>query len=363
MKKIVFFVSSMGKGGAERVVSILANSYINMGWEVDICMLLHNIISYDINKKVNIINLSYEKSSFIKNRLIGLVLLRNYVKNNPADIYVPFLAKISVLFMMATFGLNLSDKRIISSERIDPYSVKYSKILRILVHMAFLKSDNIVFQTKKAKSFYSKKIQDKGIIIGNPINLSIEAKENRHSIIITAGRLVPQKNQKMLIRAFARVSKEYPEYQLHIYGEGKLRQDLEKEIKDLKMSDKIYLKGESDNYLEKLSLAEIFVLSSDYEGLSNALLEALLMGIPTISTNCAGAEEIIENYENGILVEKGNQKELEKKLRELISNKNLQQKLSNNAKKLRNNFLVQNVISKWNNIIEGKNRNEIKEII
>lgn len=356
MKKIVFLVSSMGRGGAERVVSILANEYIKMGWEVDICMLLHNIMSYNVNKKVNIIDLSYERYGFFLNRIKGLFSLRKYVKNNHADIYVPFLSKISVLFMLATLGLDLNGKRIVSSERIDPYSVKYPKILRILINIAFLKSNNIVFQSKKAMSFYSKKIQKKGLIIGNPVDLTIEKKRERSFIIITAGRLVPQKNQKMLIKAFANISKEFPEYTLHIYGEGELRQELEKEIKFLKMENKIYLKGECEKYLDKLSSAEIFVLPSNYEGLSNALLEALLMGIPTISTDCAGAEEIIENYKNGLLISRGNQKELEMGLRELISNKVLQRKLSNNAKKLKKYFLVENVIFKWKKIIEGESK-------
>lgn len=351
MKKIVFLVSSMGRGGAERVVSNLSDYYIKRGWQVDICMLLHNIIEYELNSKVNVVDLSYENSNKIIGKIKMLFTLRLYIKNSSASVFVPFLAKISVLFMLARLGIKLKNSRVVSSERIDPYTVKYSRMLRFLINRAFLLSDVIIFQTEKAKSFYNRKIQDKSVIIGNPIQINIK-REQPEKDIISAGRLVPQKNHKSLVNAFARISKKFPEYQLHIYGEGVLRNELEEQIFSLKIQDKVFLKGVSIEYLSKLAKAEIFVLSSNYEGFSNALLEALLLGVPCISSDCAGSSEVIKDHENGLLYSVGNEFELETKLEELLLNKPLQLKLSKNAQRLSKDYGINNIIFKWINAFE-----------
>ena len=355
MKKIVFLVGGMGRGGAERVISILSNYYVEKGWKVDICMLLHNTVEYELNEEINVIDMSYENMRFPINRIKMLLKLRKYIKKEAGNIIVPFLAKMNVIFMFATLGLDLTNKRIVTSERIDPYCSGYSPVLRFFVNKSFEKADCIVFQTERAQGFYSENIKSKSVIIGNPVALKVLRKKSDKHIIITAGRLVPQKNQKMLIKAFSNIASKYSDYVLHIYGKGKLYDEFKKLITDLRMEDRIFLKGVSSIYQEKLSEAEIFVLPSNFEGLSNALLEALLMGIPSISTDCAGADEVIDNYQNGIIIPVGNEVELEKQLEKLIRDKQLQKKLSENSKKLSQRYSLEKVINKWTEVFEQVN--------
>lgn len=350
MKKIAFFVSAMGRGGAERVVSILSDYYVNMGVDVDICMLWHNINDYKLNKKINVIDLSCDNFTGIIKKIKMLKSLRNYIKNNDIDIIVPFLAQTAAVFAVATFGLNLTNKLIVSSERNDPYVSKRSPVLKYLINKAFNKSDVVVFQTESAKRYYSKEIQEKGVIVDNPVTMDLTNNDNGKHIIITGGRLEEQKNQELLIRAFGNITDMHREYELHIYGEGRLRDRLQSIINDLNLADRTFLKGNSLDYQKEVSNAEIFILTSNYEGLSNALLEALLMGKPCITTRCAGTDEFINNGVNGILVPIGDQRALEEALVKVIEDEEYKKNLGLNALNLKSRFSTDNVIDKWNDI-------------
>lgn len=353
MKKIVFIASSMGRGGAERVMSILSREYCNENWSVDIIMTLHNINEYPLDSRVRVIDFSFENISNPIGRKIKMILeLRKYLRNEKPDIVVPFLTKIAAITEIAMLGVK-RDFRVVTSERIDPYSVRYSKALRWLINLAFQRADAVVFQTERAQSYYSNEIQKKSVIIGNPISvIQKESNEKKH-IIISAGRLEPQKNHKMLIKAFASISNEFPEYELHIYGEGKLQIDLEQQIQMLGMKEKVLLKGNCVDYLEKIRSAEVFVLSSDYEGLSNALLEAMMIGIPCISTACAGSNEVIKSGENGLLIPIGDEQEMIKALTSLLSHVELRETFGTNGRNSVQRFRTENVISMWKKVLEG----------
>ncbi|UQX53795.1 glycosyltransferase [Cytobacillus pseudoceanisediminis] len=192
----------------------------------------------------------------------------------------------------------------------------------------------------------------KGIIIPNPINVATGASKNKKKKLVSVGRLSEQKNQAMLIDAFAKVNEEHPEYQLFIYGEGHLRDLLSQQINELHLNDKVFLPGTVTNIHEVISDAEIFVLSSNYEGLSNALLEAMMMGLPCISTNCAGSNEIIKDEVNGLLIPIGDTERLTDTINKLITNKDFSSQLGNEAKTTAKMFDSKIVINKWENVIE-----------
>lgn len=353
-KRIVFIMSSMGRGGAERVVSILSREYCALGWAVDICMLLHNIIEYDLDKRVRVIDLSFDHEPKARRTVKMLLSLRKYIRDNKPQVVVPFLAKTSALHYVATFGTKRRNYRMVTSERIDPYSAHYSKPLRGLVKLAYKKADAVVFQTRRAKTFYSIDIQRKGVIIGNPVAMQYTKAAAPNPVIINAGRLETQKNQKILINAFARIASKYPDYQMHIYGEGSLRKALETQISKLGMAERIILKGNCPDYLEKLARSEMFVLSSDYEGMSNALLEAMALSMPCVSTECAGSDEIIVNGENGLLTPVGDAGKLAEAMDRLLSDSALCARLGGNAGQTARQFATENIISSWRKALEGE---------
>ncbi len=305
--KLMFCIGEMKKGGAERVVANLSNYLIKHNEEVNIITTIKGKSFYELDKKINLDGLDDDKlhKNFIIKNKKRLKKLKAILKNKKPDIIVSFLPEPSyrVLFLKI-FNRQL---KVIVSVRNDPKVEYKSRINRLIMKLLYPLADGFVFQTKEAQEYFSKKIQNKSVIIPNPINEDFICEPyngEREKIIVTVGRLEEQKNHKMLIEAFSKLPEEFKEYKLIIYGEGSLRNKLEEQINELKLKDRVLLPGQVDNVKEKIYKASLFVLSSKYEGMPNALMEAMALGIPCISTDCpcGGPRFLIKNGYNGYLV-------------------------------------------------------------
>ena len=343
MKRVAFVIGSMGRGGAERVISILSNSYIKKGWQVDIIMLLENRVEYELSDQINVINFSTDESK-IKSSRSWYVNLRKYAKDYEPDVMIAFSAMMYFTTLFSTFGL---DTPLIVSERSDPYSDGRSRFINILANWLYPKARVVVLQTERAKSYFSDKVKANSVIIPNPIEVKVQASKKPKKKIVNVGRLVEAKNQELLINSFYRVNREFPEYTLHIYGDGVLFDDLKKQIKKLGINDFVFLEGNVAKIHEAISDAEFFVLSSNYEGLSNALLEAMMMGIPCISTNCAGSDEYIIDGISGYLVPVDDEDLLYNAMKNMINNEALRREISLNAQEEVQKCNVNNIIQMW----------------
>lgn len=349
MKKIVFVTGSMGRGGAERVISLLGDYYVSQGWKVYILMQLHPYIEYKLNPEIKIIDVSSKKG--IKKGFIStIVKVGKKINELNPDVIVSFMAQNCLILGLSKFSKEIP---VIMSERIDPSQVKRNYIYRILLNKIYKNASSVIFQTNRAKLYFPQDVQDNGCIISNPISVTTTCDDSgkTKNRIVTAGRLTHQKNHKMLIKAFSLVAQFHPEYCLDIYGDGPLRDELLNYVEELKLSEKVRLLGNVPDLHEQISDAQIFVLSSNFEGLSNALLEAMMMGFPVISTKCAGSDEIIVNNENGILIPVNDVEELSKQLNRLINDKDLREKLSKNAKISVEYCKVENIIDQWDKVI------------
>lgn len=355
MKKIIFVTTSMGRGGAERVISILANHYSKIGYDVEIIMLWHNIIKYKIDPNIRITDFSNEKIKPVLRIPYVIARLRKHIKDSKPHAVVSFIAQNNIISSIACMGKKL---RFIPSERIDPSAMKRSYIFNKLIDITYSCSTTTVLQTLRAKKFFSKSVQKNSVIISNPTEVKKYAIHKFAKRIVSAGRLASQKNQEMLIRVFSKVHRKYPEYSLSIYGEGELRERLENLINDFNLTDCVELPGNVENIHEKMQDAYMFVLPSNFEGQSNALLEAMMMGLPCISTNCAGSDEIIENGINGLLTEIGDEKQLYNAIVKLINDEPLRNKIAKNAKCSSNAFSFENVINEWDKVILGDDKND-----
>ena len=330
--KILIFISQLNKGGAERVVANLSNYLIN-NHDVTIAVLRNRNIEYSFDKRITIINLEdiivNNKSKLSK----FIVRYNNYVrliKNNSFDIILSFLPAPSFI---ALFCKKESNARIIVSVRNDPKNEYKSLFRKILVKLLYNKADGFVFQTNEAKDFFSQKIQNKSKIIMNSISSEFiceRFKGEREKIIVSVGRLEKQKNHLLLIKAFYEIKNLIPDFKLIIYGEGSERKNLEKTIRDLDLSKNVLLPGVVNNVKNRIYNASVFVLSSDYEGMPNSLLEALSLGVPSISTDCpcGGPKMVISNNKDGILVPINDIESLSKAIIKLSNDLELQQKLS-----------------------------------
>ena len=347
-KRILFFTGGMGRGGAERVITLLSGQYVKNGWKVSIAMVLHNLVSQQIPDEVEVVSLADREGS--KLGAVGTCIrIRRYVKQFKPTVIVSFLSPVCVLADIALHNISIP---IIMSERIDPFMAKRSKLFSSAVKRAYSHSDLFIAQTQKAKSYFSEEVQRKSMIIPNPVRVETLRKENSKKRIVTAGRLTEQKNHKMLIDAFNQVHKKHPEYSLEIYGDGECRGTLAELIRHYGLENSVTLKGAVSDLHCQISDAEIFVLSSDYEGLSNAFLEAMMMGFPVISTNCAGADEYIKNKENGILIPVGDTDALVDAMLFLIEHDVEREQMGKEARKAVEGLKVENIIDKWTMAIE-----------
>lgn len=350
--KIAFFIGGMGSGGAERVISILANSFIKLGWNVDIVLLLRNEVIYDLEKSINLVDFTGKYKEYAKNIVVWIKKIRNYIKQEKPTCIISFVGRINALVLTASMGL---ETPIIVSERNDPQHDGRSKLMLYYCNLTYKLAAAIIFQTKYEKKCFSRHHENRSYIIPNPVIVSKPKDCMPHYMLIsTAGRLVKQKNHKCLIKAIAYLRKKYPNIKCIIYGDGELRDSLLDEIRNLGLSNNVELPGNVSDINRKISESGIFVLSSDYEGLSNALIEAMMLGKACISTNYPGANEIIQNEVNGLLTPCNDPIQMSKCIERLIENRNgIRERLCKKALEDSEKYSLDSVIRKWINVIEG----------
>ena len=335
--KCLFVASSMNFGGAERVMSILANSWCDKGCEVKILLTGTSAQSkYTLSKQVELISCFSDAKKAIVPHLVIVKAVRSLCKLWKPDVVISFYNDIAALTAVAITGLRIP---LIYSERNDPNRVNQRKVDKIYRKIVEHRADEFVFQTTGAQECYPKKVQKRSVVILNPLDVTgfpthdftVEKKE-----IVTVGRLEPQKNQKLLINAFSELARDFPDYTLIIYGEGSLRNELENYVISKGLQSKVVLPGAKNNIQEYIKDASLFVLSSDYEGIPNALIEAMAIGLPCVSTDCSpgGARELIADGKNGAIVECGNPQMLAKAMEFVLKDREKAQGMGTNAKKI-----------------------------
>lgn len=347
--RLLFVNGSLSGGGSERVMTVLANKMAQQGYDVSMILFFDSPNVYKVDTNIKIISLQNNEESYLK-RITRITKLRKLIKNSYADVVISFMTTLNIYTILASFGLN---KKIIVSERADPKRRKMHN--RLAERLLYMLTNNVVFQTEYAKKCYFKSIQKKGVVISNPIDISLLTQYDgeRDHRIVSIGRLTEQKNFTLLINAFSKFNETEKDYELCIFGEGPLRNKLERQINDLGISDKVTLKGHVNNLPELICNAAMYVNSSDYEGISNAMLESMAMGLPTICTDCpvGGARMVIENGINGLLVPVNNSEALTSAMLEIVNNDTFANILSQKAKDIRSKYSIDKIVEQWNSLL------------
>lgn len=355
--KILFVIGSMSSGGAERVISEMSNYWVAQGWEVSILttnMTANKQDFYSLDSRVKRIDISMSKKLNKLKYFFNLFRkIRNEIKREQADTVISFISSLNLITIMSMFGLKIP---LIISDRNNPYLDKVGFFYkRILYPFA----NKLIVQTYGVKEFY-KNISGLDIeVIPNPISqhtpMSKEANfKFDKKTICTVGRLnISLKGFDLLIEAFGRLEKKYPDWNLIIFGEGKDRGKLEQLIANHGLENRIFLPGNIDSPRDTIRHADIFVLSSLSEGFPNVLLEAMSVGLPSISFACKyGPEEMIESEKSGLLVSLGNIEGLSNAMSQLMESEELRKKLGENAKlSVSENFEIDKVMSQWESTI------------
>ena len=341
-KKYLFIVPSLSKGGAERVVSVLASELTKKERDAVIVTHFWADEEYPVCDNVKIVCLSElnEKDYKKKISIIYLIklarMLRKAIIQQEPDYILPFLWTTCIRTDLALLGLKLKG-RVIQTVRNNPEVFPENRVMKKYRNILVKKSNLTIVQNEQQKHYFPEKHWKKIKVLLNPVSSSLfqmKRHENKAQFnIVGVGRLEKQKNFDLLIDAIADVLSKYTNIKLCIYGEGSMKKELQAHIDRMNLEQQVVLKGRSSDYEEIYGTASLFVLSSNFEGMPNTLLEAMAVGLPCISTNCpTGPSDIIQSGKNGILVPVGNKEKLSKAIETLIQDKELRNHMGMAAK-------------------------------
>lgn len=360
-RKIAFHLNCLEQGGAERVVTNLANQFAKEGYQVIIATEWYGGNEFRIDENVRRVHVGLKEGDEKKHRLLQFLLrvkyLRQFLKEERPDILIPFARKALYRGLMAAYFIKIP---VLISIRTDPAGHYEERSDKIQIPILFPRADGCVFQTQGAKEFFAPRLQDNSRIILNPIHekyIGVPTPEKRTKTVVQSGRLVDFKNQPMLIRAFVKVHGKHPDYDLKIYGGDSFdgtKEILEDLIHEYGAQDYIHLMGASDSLEHDMADAALFAFTSDWEGLPNALMEAMALGLPIVATDCpcGGPRTIMTNEVDGLLIPIKDEQALVDGINRLIENPQLAERLGAEAKKIADKANGQAVYEQWRDYIE-----------
>lgn len=354
--KVLFLNTNIGYGGASKMMTWLANSFSREGHSVTFITYRDSAENQLIDKRVNHIHIQTEDAiKGLRGFYKTIKTIRIHIKEGKYDWAIAFLSPSQLRLSISCIGLPV---KLLYSHRGDPYQ-KPKGVINATVNMcndwAFSRADYFVFQTERAQHYYPNRIKRRSTVIANPIVPLLRTclrDGNVNNSIVNVARLdINQKRQDLLIKAFMKISSQFPEYRLLLYGDG----EDEQRLKELAGQNKqIVFKGLTNNVVESIQNAMCFVLSSDFEGIPNALLEAMSIGVPCISTDCSpgGAAMLIRNGENGMLVPCGDIDALADALLFFINNNDERERIGRQGMEVCDLYSEERVFSKWEEVIK-----------
>lgn len=359
--KIAFYIGSLAQGGAERVIVNLASYFHRIGYEVVMVNYFIGKNEYRLPEGITryLVDLTPEETT--KNRVTNFHRryrkLRNVWKSEKPDVIVSFIGKTNLMTLATSRGLHIP---VAVSVRSVPAREYASRGLALGMKLLFPVADGVIVQTSQAKAYFSPAIQRKAVILPNPLNLSFLLplyEEERQKEIVSVGRIDANKNQRMLIEAFEELLQEHNrgDWHLKLYGDGPDRECLQQYCKERHLEGAVTFMGSRKDIPDCIRKSAIFVLPSKQEGMPNALLEAMALGLAVIATDCpcGGPADVIRNNENGILIPVDDKEALKSKLLLLMDNAALREKMGKSAYQIRDALHPDKVNEMWRSYIEG----------
>ncbi|MCA1406413.1 glycosyltransferase family 4 protein [Ensifer sp. IC3342] len=330
--RIVFVLSGLGAGGAEKIVNLLAHHRLARGDTVHVIALNatspESYFPYDRAISVEALGNGKRQALPASGKGWRLLALRRHLQALQPDVVISFLTKINVLVGLATWGL---DTAVIMSERNNFRSQEMHVFWRLARPLAARFATNLVMQTNEACRCLPETLRAKAVIIPNPVALpsACARAPGDGTRIIAVGRLDKQKGFDLLLQAYQGVAATAPAATLTIFGEGPQRAALEQQVRDLALSDRVLMPGVTKSPADWIKAGDIFVLSSRFEGFPNVLLEAMTAGLAVIAFDCPwGPSEILGSPDTGVLVPAADVERLGDAIRRLIMDRTLREKLA-----------------------------------
>jgi len=356
--RITLVISSLSGGGAERVISIMANYWAEAAHQITILTFDDkNTPHYHVPESIqwHALNISSQSKTWIDgliNNLKRIHVLRKFILQSKPDCVVSFMSSTNILVLLATSFL--SCKVLISERNYPEYSKEKRKPWFWLRKTLYPLADHIVVQTDAIKEYfrsYNRSVQ----VIPNPVKVDPESLYNKPEVLLPAcnklvamGSMTTQKGFDLLIEVFANLYRHNSDWNLIILGEGVLGNELKSRARELHIENAVFFAGRVINPFSIMSRCDLFVLSSRYEGFPNALLEAMACGLPVVSFDCpTGPGEIIQQGSNGYLVPPENIKSMENTLCELMQDEELRINIGKEASKVRGRYAPDKIMKQW----------------
>ncbi|MEK7778734.1 MAG: glycosyltransferase family 4 protein [Pseudomonadota bacterium] len=365
-RRILFLVSSMNSGGAERVAANLANAWVERGYQVTLVVTYskRGECFYALSDKIELCYLSdlagnsYQFPPFVQFR--RLWALRCLIKTIQPDVVLSFLTNVNVATILAAWG---SGYAVIVSERIYPPMESVGWFYNLLRVLTYPYAASVVVQTKVGMQWIIENIRGaQSAVIPNPVPYPLSVFEpklapqtllaNGRKLLLGVGRLVDQKRFDCCLLSFATLAKRYVDWDLVILGEGPLREALESQIKALGLESRVYLPGGVGNVGDWYVRADLYVMSSSFEGFPNTLVEAMAHGCAVVSYDCnTGPRDIIRDGEDGLLVNPvGDVTALTSALDQLMGDDKQRERMAQKAVDVRERFSVESVLAMWDDV-------------
>ena len=354
---VAMLIGALTKGGAERVMVNLADDFVGRGHRVTMVTQYQKEDEYPLNPAVKRVISDITEEETTRSRVVNFkrrfCKLRNIWKEERPDVILSFIGKNNMMAILTSRFLHIP---VAVSVRAEPKEEYYNALLRLLAKTLFALADKVVLQTKRCFTFFPAYIRRKAVILRNPVSEAFfrdRYEGEREKTIVAVGRVDANKNHEMLIRAFAGIADEFPDYRVIIYGEGDLRQELIQLVAKMGLSERILLPGSIQNVSEAIYKTRVFVLTSNSEGVPNTLIEAMMMGLTVVSTDCpcGGPAELISDFENGILTPVGDTKKLQENLQNILNDLQAADAMGVEAKKTVDIFRQEKVCMEWEGML------------
>ena len=367
--RLTLVISSLGCGGAERLVQIMTNYWAERGREVTILTLHGDPSFYSLHPKARHVALGVAANSrnilqALFNNLRRIVVLRRAIRKSAPDVVISVLDKTNVLTLLATAGLRLP---VIVSEQSDLLRYDIGLVWDWLRRITYRRAKAVVFPTSGIPANFQPLAKKRGRVIPNPVvvpegmrrDTGPRDADGKRRALVAMGRLSRVKGFDLLLRAFSIAASKHPEWSLTILGEGPQRRELEDQARSLELLDRVRLPGRVANPFPCLRQADLFVLSSLSEGFGYALCEAMACGLPVVSFDCSpGTREIIRDGVDGILVPPEDVNALAGVLEHLMGDATERARLAQRAPEVVARFGLEKVMGLWEAVLgelaEGK---------
>lgn len=342
-------------GGSGKQLAMTANGLLLKGHQVFVYTYCGKELSHKLNENVVYIPQNPLPRNKLTEYLFSIVNVRKQIKKIRPDVVISWRCNAAFFVNLASLGLKV---KTIFSERNDPNNVS-SLFIKIASFVSEFSSGG-VFQLENIRKYY-KKLYKKSIVIPNPI--AIESYENdlqacnqREKKIVNVGRMyIPQKRQDVMLEAFKEFTKNHPDYTLHFLGDGRDLEYVKKMAQNLDLSEKVFFHGEVAAPFDVIRDAQMLVLTSDFEGIPNVILEAFAFGIPVVSTDCnpGGAKFLIGNNEYGLLAIKGDPLSIAKSMALMADDKKLAETFIEKGWKRLRDFEPSRIFDKWDDFLKN----------